>query len=254
MKCLIFFLALLPALQPAAAAERTMLRFCSIDIDFAPISRVDGTGHYQFLLMQAASKAGIDVERRIAPRRRCLDEMRAGVKDGMVAAYAPERASFAVFPMAGDGPDVTKSFGTVRYYAYRRRNAAVSWNGSRFENLGAGSSVGVESAFVFVMDRLRGLGVDYDDGSKTLEQNMAKLLAGRVDAVIGMDLEADRLVKERFPGLVERAGPPFDVTPMYLMVSRQFFAKHPDAAQRMWQAVEDVRNSPAYKRYQQLNP
>ena len=247
-----FFPLLLAALPAAHAAELPVLRFCSIDVDFAPVARVDGTGHYQFLLQQAARKAGLRIERRIAPRRRCLDEIRAGVSDGMIGAFTPERAATAVFPMSGVGPDVTRSFGTVRYYAYRRVASRVSWDGERFRGLDG--SVGVESAFVFITDRLRAQGVPFDDGAKTLEQNMDKLRAGRVDAVIGMDLEADRLVASRYAGRIERAGGAFDLTPMYLMLSKQFHAAQPQLAQRLWQAVQEVRNSPAYKRYQQDHP
>lgn len=246
-------LLLLAALPAARAAETPpILRFCSLDIDFAPVARVDGSGHYQYLLQLAARKAGITIERKIAPRRRCLDEMRSGIVDGMIGAYSPERTAIAAFPMAGDAPDVTKSFGTVRYYPYRRFGSEVSWDGQRFHNLDG--SVGVESAFVFVTDRLRALGVAFDDGAKTLEQNMDKLRADRVDVVIGMDLEADRLVASRHAGRIERAGAAFDLTPMYLMLSKQFHTRHPQLAQRLWQAVQETRNSPAYKRYQQDHP
>lgn len=83
---------------------------------------------------------------------------------------------------------------------------------------------------------------------------MDKLRADRVDVVIGMDLEADRLVASRHAGRIERAGAAFDLSPMYLMVSKQFHAAHPQEAQRLWQAVQEVRNSPEYKRYQQEHP
>ena len=101
------FLLLLAALPAAHAAGPTVLRFCSLDIDFAPVARVDGTGHYQYLLQQAAHKTGIRIERRIAPRRRCLDEIRSGASDGMIGAFMPERTATAVFPMVAGGPDVT---------------------------------------------------------------------------------------------------------------------------------------------------
>jgi polar amino acid transport system substrate-binding protein len=251
IKRLIFSL-LLGAASAAHSAEPPVLRFCSLDIDFAPVARVDGSGHYQFLLEQAARKVGIRLERRIAPRRRCLDEIRAGISDAMIGAYTPERATMAAFPLAAGGPDVTKSFGTVRYYPYRRTASGVSWDGQRFRGLDG--SVGVESAFVFITDRLRMLGVPYDDGAKTLGQNLDKLRADRVDVVIGMDLEADKLVAQRHPGRIERAGAAFDLSPMYLMLSKQFHAAHPQAAQRLWQAVQEVRNSPSYKRYQREHP
>lgn len=246
----VLLFAVLPLAHAAAAAPA--LRFCSLDIDFAPVARVDFSGHYQYLLQLAASKAGIALERKVAPRRRCLDEMRAGLSDGMIGAFTPERTAIAAFPMADGGLDVTKSFGTVRYYPYRRIASGVHWDGQRFHGLDG--SVGVESAFVFVTDRLRALGVPYDDGAKTLAQNMDKLRADRVDIVIGMDLEADRLVASRHANRIERAGAAFDLSPMYLMVSKQFHARYPDLAQRLWQAIQEARNSAAYKRYQQDHP
>lgn len=246
----ILLLSAAPGLRAADAAP--VLRLCSLDIDFPPVARVDFTGHYQYLLQLAARKAGVRIERKVAPRRRCLDEMRSGLSDAMIGAFTQERLATAVFPMAGGAPDVTKSFGAVRYYPYRRIDDSVRWDGQRFHGLEG--SVGVESAFVFVTDRLRELGVTYDDGAKTLEQNMDKLRADRVDVVIGMDLEADRLVASRHAGRIERAGGAFDLSPMYLMLSRQFHAQQPELAQRLWLAVQEARNSPAYKRYQQDHP
>lgn len=249
---ILLFLPLLAASSARAADTVPVLRFCSLDIDFAPVARVDFSGHYQYLLQLAARRAGVRIERKVAPRRRCLDELRSGLSDGMIGAFTEERMATAMFPLAGGAPDVTRSFGTVRYYPYRRAGSAEYWDGQRFHGLDG--SVGVESAFSFITERLRVLGVPYDDGAKTLEQNMDKLRADRVDIVIGMDLEADRLVASRHAGRIERAGGAFDLSPMYLILSRQFHARHPDAAQRLWQAVQEARNSPAYKRYQQDHP
>lgn len=228
-------------------------RFCSIDVDFAPFARVNGAGHYQYLLTVAAQKAGITLDRWVAPRRRCLEEVRNGASDGMIAAYAPERAAYAVFPMSGATPDVTKTFGTVRYYVYRRKNSSLQWDGQHFNGLGQGV-IGVESAFVFITDRLRADGVPYDDGGKTLEQNFSKLMAGRVNGVIAMDLEADKLLAGPYAGKIERIGQPFDLTPLYMMLSRQFYTRHPDAATRLWHAIESMRNSDTYRRYQTEHP
>jgi len=249
---ILLVLSLCAAASVRAAGASPVLRFCSLDIDFAPVARVDFSGHYQYLLQLAARRAGVRIERKVAPRRRCLDEMRIGLSDAMIGAFSEERLAIGVFPMAGTDPDVTRSFGTVRFYPYRRTGSGIHWDGERFHGLDG--SVGVESAFAFVTDRLRALGVPYEDGAKTLEQNMDKLRADRVDIVIGMDLEADRLVASRHAGRIERAGGAFDLSPMYLILSRQFYAQHPGAAQRLWQAVQEARNSPAYKRYQQDHP
>lgn len=236
-----------------AAEMPARFRLCALDVDFPPFAKVDGSGHLQYLLQQAANSMGVAIDRRVAPRRRCLEEIRNGVSDGMVSAYAPERAEYAIFPMAGGEIDDSKSLGTVRYYVYRRAGSSVGWDGQRFIELGDGR-IGVESGFVFIIDRLKQLGVAYDDGSKSLEPNLSKLVAGRVDSVIGMDVEAERLIASRYAGKIERSLKPFELTPLYLMVSRQFHAQYPRFSERYWKVIQEVRVGADYRQYQLKNP
>jgi polar amino acid transport system substrate-binding protein len=245
--------AALAALALPAQAAPPLFRFCSMDVDFAPYARVDGSGHLQYLMVQAARSIGMQVERHVAPRRRCLEEVRAGQSDGMIAAFSSERAQFAVFPMAGSEADDGKALGVVRYFPYRRSGSALEWDGKRFNELGNGV-IGVESGFILITDRLRLLDVRYDDGGKSLEQNMGKLLLARFDGVIAMDLEADKLIAAKFAGKVERAGKAFEQSALHLMLSRQFMAQYPKLADAYWQAIADYRESNDYRSYQQKNP
>jgi polar amino acid transport system substrate-binding protein len=245
--------ASLMAGAPAAHAAPPGFRFCSMDVDFPPYARVDGSGHLQYLMVQAARSIGMQVERHVAPRRRCLEEIKAGLSDGMIAAYSAERAQFAGFPMAGSDADDSRALGVVRYYTYRRSGSALEWDGKRFAELGTGV-IGVESGFILITDRLRLLEVRFDEGGKSLEQNMAKLVLARFDGVIAMDLEADKLIAARFAGKVERAGKLFEHSALHLMLSRQFVAQYPKLADAYWQAIADYRASSDYRSYQQKNP
>jgi polar amino acid transport system substrate-binding protein len=245
--------ASLLAVVPRADAAPPLFKFCSMDVDFPPYARVDGSGHLQYLMVQAARSLGMHVERHVAPRRRCLEEIKAGQSDGVIAAYSTERAQFASFPMAGSDADDNRALGVVRYYAYRRNGSALEWDGRRFVELGAGV-LGVESGFVLITDRLRLLEVRFDEGGKSLEQNMAKLVLARFDGVIAMDLEADKLIAAKFAGKVERAGKVFEQSALHLMLSRQFVAQYPKLAEAYWQAIADQRASSDYRSYQQKNP
>lgn len=240
-----------PATALASAPAR--FRLCSMDVDYPPYARVDGTGHLQYLMQQAARGLGIELERRIAPRRRCVEELKTGLVDGMVGAYSPERAEYAVFPMAGAGPDERKALATPRYFLYRRKGTQVDWDGQRFSGMGDGR-IGVESGFVFITERLQQLGVPYDDGSKALEPNVAKLMAGRLDGVIAMEIEADQLIASRYEGKIERAGKAFEQTPLYLMLSRQFHSQYGRFSDRYWQALYEYRSTADYRQYQQARP
>jgi polar amino acid transport system substrate-binding protein len=132
-------LAMLSATPVAHAADAPVhLRICAMDVDYPPFGKVDGTGHLQYLVYQTARNLHLEIERRIAPRRRCLEEIKTGASDAMASAYSPQRAEHAVFPMVGDAVDASKALGVMTYYVYRRTGSALDWDGLRFKQLGAG--------------------------------------------------------------------------------------------------------------------
>lgn len=236
-----------------AADKPTRMRICAMDVDFPPFGKVDGTGHMQYMVNQAAKGFNLKLERHVAPRRRCLEEIKSGMSDAMASAYSPQRAETAVFPMIGGTIDASRALGVMTYYIYRRTGTAIDWDGRRFKELGDGR-VGVQSGFIFLTDRLTQLGVPYDDGAKALEPTLFKLAAGRVEGVVGMMEEADHLIATRFPGQMERTGRVFEQTPVYLMVSRQFYSQNPKLVERYWLALRNFRLTDDYRRYQISHP
>jgi ABC-type nitrate/sulfonate/bicarbonate transport system substrate-binding protein len=105
-----------------------------------------------------------------------------------------------------------------------------------------------------VTERFTQLGVPYDDGAKALEPTLAKLAAGRVEGVVGMMEEADQLIAKRYAGQMERTGTVFEQTPVYLMVSRQFYSQNPQLVERYWKALRSYRNTDDYRAYQLSHP
>jgi polar amino acid transport system substrate-binding protein len=249
-------LAVLAALLSAGAQAADMaprLRLCAMDVDYPPFGKVDDTGHLQYLVNQTAKRLNVEIDRHLAPRRRCLEEIKSGVSDAMASAYSPARGETAMFPMVNGAIDASKAMGVMTYYVYRRAGTPIEWDGRRFRQLGSGR-LGVQSGFIFITERLAQLGVPYDDGAKALEPTLYKLAVGRVEGVVGMMEEADRLIATRFAGQMERSGRVFEQTPVYLMVSRQFYAQHPQLVEHYWQALRTARLSDDYRRYQLNHP
>lgn len=246
--------ALLSVAATAHAADvPSQFRFCSMDVSFAPYAKVDGSGHIQYLIVQAAKSLNLNFERHVAPRRRCLEEIKNGQADGMIAAYSPDRAEYGAFPMAAGEPDESKALVVVRYLLYRRGGTKVDWDGQRFVGLGDGM-IGVESGFIYLTEKLKQLGIPYDEGAKSLEQNLIKLTKNRVDGVIAMDIEGNTLMTDRFAGQIERVAKPFDQTALFLMVSKPFYARNPKFMESYWQAIKAYRGTADYRQYQQRNP
>jgi polar amino acid transport system substrate-binding protein len=241
----------LTAVQAVATPEQ--FRFCSMDVDFPPYAKVDGTGHVQYLIVQAAKKMNVGFDRHVAPRRRCLEEIRTGSSDGMIAAFAQDRAEIAVFPMAGGVPDESKALAVVRYLVFRRAGARVDWDGQRFTGQ-EDVLVGVESGFAYVIGKLKQLGIRHDDGAKSLEQNLEKLALGRVDAVVAMDIEANKLITDRYAGRIEPLAKSFDESALFLMVSKQFYVRYPQFTEAYWQAIKEYRGTADYRQYRLRNP
>ena len=247
-------LAMLLAASCAQAAEKpARLRICAMDVDYPPFGKVDGTGHLQYLVYQAAKGIHLELERHVAPRRRCLEEIKTGVSEAMASAYSTQRSEIAVFPTVAGAIDASKASGVMTYYVYRRTGSTLDWDGRRFKDLGAGR-LGVQSGFIYVTDRFTQIGVPYDDGAKALEPTLAKLAAGRVEGVVGMMEEADQLIAKRYPGQMERTGTVFEQTPVYLMVSHQFYSQNPKLVERYWQALRSYRTTEDYRHYQLSHP
>ncbi len=245
---------LTPALvAQAAAGEPVRMRVCVMDVDYAPFGKLDGTGTLQYLARQGAARVNLRLDRYTAPRRRCLEEIKSGISDAMVSAYSPLRGETAVFPMAGGVIDASKALGVITYHLYRRKGSPIDWDGVRFTQLQDGR-LGVQAGFIYITDRFTQLGVPYDDGAKALEHTLAKLAAGRVEGVVAMKEEADHMVAQRYPGQIERTSKLFEQTPVYMMVSRQFYQQHPQLIERYWQEVRQYRGSYDYRRYQMTHP
>jgi polar amino acid transport system substrate-binding protein len=243
---------LVPAVAGAANGPARM-RVCAMDVDYPPFGKVDGTGHLQYLALQAAKGVGMQLDRHVAPRRRCLEEIKSGVSDAMASAYSPQRTEIAVFPMEAGEVDASKAMGVMTYYVYRRTGSPLDWDGRRFRELGD-KRLGVQSGFIYVIERFQQLGVLFDDGAKALEPTMAKLAAGRVEGVVGMMEEADALIAKNYPAQMERTNKVFEQTPVYLMVSRQFYAQNPALVERYWKAIRNYRTTYDYRRYQLEHP
>jgi polar amino acid transport system substrate-binding protein len=192
-------------------------------------------------------KLGIKFELAALPWKRCLDELKAGSFDGIVAAsFKPDRLELGTFPMVAGKPDETKAMMFGGYTLYRLKGSNLAqWDG---KTLAVKGSIGAQPGYS-IIDQIKGLGGKVDDGTRTAEDNLRKLLAGRVAAVALQTLEGENLVNNNpeFSGKIEKVSPALVNKPSYLMLSKQFVAKHGDFSKTVWNAAEQVRESAEFK-------
>ena len=231
----------------ACAAETPVLQICTGDDESYPWQFNDRPGVLTHMMRMVEKSVGGKFVIQAKPWKRCLSELNSGqVHAAFKASYSAERAAEgAVYPMVGERLDVDKRLLTDQYSLFRRKGAAVEWDGKR---LIADGIVGAQTGFS-VVAQLRGLGASVDDGTRQASASLQKLLRGRVVAVALQTQEGDTLVTRNpeFAASIERMQPVLVEKPYFLVFSRSFFAEHEAHARLIWNTIARVRESTQYK-------
>jgi polar amino acid transport system substrate-binding protein len=229
-----------------AADRPAVLRFCHEDVDVYPWVLKDKPGLNIIHLKVVEQKLGVKIETFPLPWKRCQDEMREGKVDGIFAAsFKAERLEIGVYPMIGDKPDASRAMMYDGYSLYRIKGSATLWDGKK---LTATGSIGAQPGYSIV-DQIKQLGAKVDEGTKTADDNLKKLLAGRLDGVALQTLEGDNSLATvpEFSARIEKISPPLVDKPFFLMLSKQVVGKYPDFSKDLWKTLAEVRESADYK-------
>lgn len=240
MLCLVLWLQ--------AAAAQPVLRFCAEDEDSHPWLLKDGQGLNLVMLRAVEQRLALRILVERQPWRRCLQSLRDNLVDGAFkASFSPERQAFAHYPLRNGRLDEERRMLTESYHLYRRKgSAAVHWDG---QNLLSGERpVGAQAGFSIV-PWLQAKGVRVDDGTRQAEAVLTKLVRERIDAAALQTQQAEHLIRKHpeWAPLLERLEPPLVAKPYYLLLSRSLVARDAALAERLWDAVAAVRESPAYQ-------
>jgi polar amino acid transport system substrate-binding protein len=246
---LLLLLSLLSLSALAGPAAAMPLRLCIFDRPLPPITMPDGSGQVQELLRRAARTASISIHAIPASRPQCLAQLQSGEVDAMLGAFLPERLAYAAYPMAGDQPDESQAVAQARFMVYRRHGSAVDWDGRHFSNLGR-QPVGIQPAFLHAV-LLHQMGVVTDEDSRSTADNLAKLVQNRVAAVVALEGEAGAVISAQLSGQVEVLPQPFHVTPMYLVVNRDYYRQHQALVDGYWLSLRQYRLSVDYQQFLQ---
>lgn len=247
MRHLPIVLALCLTSLAAQAADKPSVKACTENEDSYPWVLKDRPGLTLLLLQMVEKQVGSKIEVVPLPWKRCLEEVKAGTMDAVfkISFSAARQAELGNYPMADDKPDANRRILVDSYSLYRLKGAAVEWDGTVLKAVG---NVGAQSGFS-VVDQLKGLGAKVDDSVRSADDNLKKLVAGRIVALALQTEEGDISVdaNPEFKGKVERIKPFLVEKPYYLIFSKQFSAKNPDHTKEVWDAIGRVRESAEYK-------
>ncbi|WUR15205.1 transporter substrate-binding domain-containing protein [[Empedobacter] haloabium] len=226
------------------SAEPT-LTLCYERANVRPWRTEAGEGLNFDLLRMVGERERIVFVFQSMPFKRCLAQLKANAVDGVFAvSFKPDRLELGAYP-GGATPDASKRMHIDRYILLRRKGGTLDWDGKTLHNVDG--AIGAQLGYS-ITDQLRSLNVTVDEGSQKSEELVRKLLAGRLAGAAVGGSDARTLLDGPYGRQIEALPVPLVEKPYFLMLSHQLVARQPELASRIWSAVEQVRNSPAYKK------
>ncbi|HEX8404334.1 MAG TPA: transporter substrate-binding domain-containing protein [Duganella sp.] len=232
----------------AAGTPAQVVTLCFEDQDVLPWRTEKGGGLNFALLKMVERRLGIEFNYLGIPWKRCLAQLKANAVDGAFAvSYKDDRRELGEYP-GGDTPDASKRMHVDRYVVLRKKGDRVEWDGKSFRNLDG--PIGFQLGYS-VGDVLRAQNVEVDEGSQRAVELAQKLIAGRVAAAALGGSDAAGLMRGPLKNELEQLPIPIIEKPYFLILSHALVASRPELAERIWRAIEQSRNSAAYKKLEQ---
>jgi len=244
-------LALAVCCMPARAAPGERITLCFERQEVRPWRTLDGGGLNFELLAEVAKRTGIGFDYQSMPWKRCLEQLKANQVGGAFAvSFNRERMALGAYPGVAPGAsdpqvDPSKRMHIDTYMLVRRRGSRLDWDGKAFRNLDG--RIGYQLGYS-VGDFLRAQGAAVDDGSQRSDELAQKLIAGRLAGAAMGGGDAARLMRGPYGKRLEMLPVPLIEKPYFLVLSSTLVASQPQLAARLWDAIEEVRNSPAYRK------
>jgi polar amino acid transport system substrate-binding protein len=240
---LAFALGCLLLAAPGRAEQKITL--CLENRDVLPWRNMALGGLNFELLKRVEKKLDVSFQYQLLPWKRCLARLKANEVDGaFTVSYSEERQQYGIFPGAA-APDPTLRMQSARYYLVRKKGSAIDWDGRRLQAVDG--KIGFQLGYS-IGELLRELRVPIDESKDTMDTVGRKLVTGRIAAAAVFDSDLPGLLQGPHGARLEMVGTPLVDKPYYLMLSRQLVATDPALSQRIWKAVEEVRDGREYGR------
>ncbi|WP_224945698.1 ABC transporter substrate-binding protein [Massilia sp. MS-15] len=239
---------------PALAAPGERITLCFERQEVRPWRSLDGGGLNFELLAEVARRTGVSFDYQSMPWKRCLEQLKANQVGGAFAvSFNRERMALGAYPGVSPGArdpqaDPSKRMHVDTYVLVRRRGSRLEWDGKRFRHLDG--RIGFQLGYS-VGDFLRAQGVAVDEGSQRADELAQKLTAGRLAGAAMGGGDSVRLMRGPFGAQLEVVPVPLVEKNYYLVLSRALATRQPQLAARLWDAIEQVRTSPSYRRREQ---
>jgi polar amino acid transport system substrate-binding protein len=199
-------------------------------------------GIMQLLTDLVAADMGMTVSVVALPWKRCLESVRSGKIDAMIGgADVPFTRKLAIFPKNKGAVDTNRSLGTARILLVKRIPSEVDWNGKDFINLSG--PVAVAMGTQAMINAVVNAGAVADEGGKTDDQNLRKLMQNRVELMAAYEFDLKNLIDRNDSAVIAVLAKPLLETHYYLAFSKSFYARNSQLAESFWDRIPSRRHS-----------
>ncbi len=190
------------------------------------------------ILKAAAEKVGVDIKIVRYPNKRVQLYLSKGEIDGaFMYSFQEKRMVNGRYPRKDGKVDSDRRITNVSYSLYTLKGGSLRWDGKKISGLTG--RIGAGRGYSIVGD-LQKMGVKVDEVNSE-RKAFAILILNRIAAVAAQGTTADPLIKEKGYSTIEKLEPPLKSKPYFLMLNHQFVGNHPDVAERLWNAIGQVR-------------
>ncbi|WP_287226128.1 MULTISPECIES: transporter substrate-binding domain-containing protein [Vibrio] len=222
----------------------TTLKLAYSDVESYPFQMGNGTdvadppGIALDVINRVAEQLELDVKYVRLPGKRVLQDISNGdVDGGFIFSYNTQRAQYAHYPMNGDKPDGSKRIATIGYYFYTLQDHMFNWDGKSLAD--PDQKVGAHLGFSIVRELKKKQLKVFE--VKTTAQLFNMLQLKRLSAIAVQDTMAKQFLSKQKNSDVKQVQPAIATKDYYLVLSHKFVETNPELAQKIWQAIEELR-------------
>jgi polar amino acid transport system substrate-binding protein len=230
-------------------AQATTLKFCYESKELLPHYRGEGV-----LTPTEKPGAAIEIVQKLdemlsnvqiqfvrEPWKRCLNDLKQGKVDALIARHSSGREAFAKYPRTAKNElDNARAISSTATCFIHKKNVPIHWNGDELL-VDLPQGISVPRGYSLVEDlKKKGFQI-YETAS--VKQAHELLFKGRVGISLSdcqhKNLPAD-YVENKVP-LVENYG--------YLVFSHQFYSLYPNLAEDLWNQLKKIDGKVFYNKY-----
>lgn len=175
------------------------------------------------------------------PWKRCIDNLKQGEADAIVASHKFSRENFAAYPMENEMIDMDFAISTAQYCLFTKRNSKFRWDGESFSYT-PNTPISVPQGYSIVsMLESHNLPLVFTNSSEgaldllAIEKTVAAITYCEVGAnYLWKNKANDLQIMAQSPSLSTRRG--------FLVFSKQFYEQNTDLAHRIWKEIAVIRD------------